>query len=78
MKYELHFDFTAMRESLAEIEQGNPLRMFRFRALHNCVAVANIVRMSTGASMRRGPRTMQEHSTLDFSTNSVVIKIVRR
>lgn len=77
-KYELHLDFTQMRESLADIEQCGPLRKLTFGTMHHCIGVANMIRMATGASCIYGPRSMFANSTHDMSTDRVYIKILRR
>lgn len=58
MTYAIKIDMTAMRESLAQIEQGNPVRHATTPTLYGAVQLCNMARMAAGLPMVKGPRNL--------------------
>ncbi len=76
--YEVHIDASAMRHLLADIEQGDPLRMFKARTFADAWALVNAARFTAGMPMLPKPRPPTWPGTVDASGGLLVIKIVRR
>lgn len=56
--YSVVIDLTSKRESLHDIEKGNPVRFFTVPTLAAAVSVCNAVRMTAGLAMVHGPRSI--------------------
>lgn len=84
--YEIHIDAREVAHTLAEIEQGNPQRMFTSRTFAGAWAIGNAVRFASGLPMVRKPKpirwpgcmTMGEGCAADHEDACIVVKIVVR